>query len=285
MKNIMIRFSCLILAVVIVSGLAVVPTHAADEISYFSTPEQADEAADEVRGFVESESEKSAAKVAAVESEVKAAKGDLREAVQGLLSAQQLGQEGKLAAARSRVAAARSNLKAKEKNAGKVLSAITAVKASTISSMRNQQMGWSEIARELGAARETIAPSIRSLSRETIERNHDLDTRQKKTKDRKSGTMRDLISGISITPGAIGGKGDKVLGLSRVSDKAQLGSNRSRAARSLAALGGRGNTPTASEAASMNTAIAKTRAKLAKMGIHSRADLREKIKEAKAKRR
>ncbi|ACS79298.1 hypothetical protein [Maridesulfovibrio salexigens] len=58
------------------------------------------------------------------------------------------------------------------------------------------------------------------------------------------GTVRDLKSGVSITPGAIGGKGDKSLGLSRVSGKAKLGSKYSHNIKSLSAIGGRGDSMT-----------------------------------------
>ncbi|NDV28334.1 hypothetical protein [Desulfovibrio sp. JC010] len=266
MNNIMIRFLCLlsVLLSLFVSASPALCAAGADETSYFSTPDEADAAAAAARDAAVSESENAAREVAAVESEVKAAKGEVRAALHDLAAAKQRGRTEKLSAARERLEAARTNLDKTEKRAGKAVSAITSVKASTISSMRSQNMSWSEIARELGAAKETLAPAA-SLNRDSTQREPGAGIGKGNSGDRKGGTMRDLVSGISKTPGAVGGKGDIALGLSRVSAKAKSGSKDSRTAESVAALGGRGNAPTEREVASISAAISKARAKLSKM--------------------
>ncbi|WP_421901179.1 hypothetical protein [Maridesulfovibrio sp.] len=267
MKNIMIRFVCPLLVVILFLISSIPYLHAAgatDDISYFSSPEQADAADDEAHDVAVAESEKIAAEVTAVAGEVKAAKGEFREAVLGVVAAERNGREEMFATAQERLSIARTNLDKTERKAARVLATITAVKQSTISSMRSQQMEWGEIARELGVSRDTVDPA-KSVDAKSSRRS---DSGEASGKDgsssKKIGTVRDLVSGISKTPGAIGGKGDKALGLSRVSSKARNGSKNSRSVRDIAANGGRGNAPTTQESALAAINSAKAKARLAK---------------------
>ncbi len=157
MKCTMIRFTALLLfcCLLAVSG----PVHAmepGDDVSYFSSPEQADAAADEVREAVSSEAEKAAGEVAHIEGELKAGRKEVRNALNEVVQAQHTGKPAPLAAATDRLAAARENLDRMQGRANKALAALTGVKLSTIASMRSQNMGPAEITRELGAMPESI---------------------------------------------------------------------------------------------------------------------------------
>ncbi|NDV24628.1 hypothetical protein [Desulfovibrio sp. JC022] len=265
MKSVMTSSLCLLLFVFSVLIFRAGNSYAVDlndDVSYFSTPEEVDAAETEVRDVVASEAAQSAIEVAKIENEIKAGKKEVRNVLKEIVQLQKVEKPELLAAATERLAVVRGKLSTVQKNADETLAKLTGVKQATIASMRAQKMGVTEITRELGAMPESIVVSARvdtitlqpigitpkgSASRSLGPKRSGS---QRGVRSRiGGGTVRDLRSGLSVTPGITGGNADKAIGLSRVSGKAKLGSKESRVAKNLSARGGRGRTPTAKEKA------------------------------------
>jgi len=212
-----------------------------DTKSYFSSPAEADAAAARAYLRAVSESKKAGIELAVIEEEIKSAKKAVRNAADSLAAARRGGSEDGVTEATSRLRSVRDELNEIEIRASKAVVSVTAVKKSTISSMRSQRMGWSEIARELGASKETLSPRSLGNMNSRQERTIEMSSSKGTAYGNRVGTVRDLKSGISKTPGVIGGNGDKSLGLSRISSKARSGVKAVGKTGSRVVLDGRGN--------------------------------------------
>lgn len=238
MKNLTksISFFCFLTACLLavsVNSFAADP----DAKSYFSSPAEADAAAARAYLRAVSESQKAGIELAVIEDGIKSARKAVRDAADSLAAARRDGTEEGVNAARSRLHSVRDELNEMEIRATKTVVSVTAVKRSTISSMRNQRMGWSEIARELGAAKDSLSPRSLGNMNSRQERTGEMSSSKGTAHSNRVGTIRDLKSGISKTPGVIGGIGDKTIGLGRISPKARSSVKTG----STVALEGRGN--------------------------------------------
>ncbi|WP_419784009.1 hypothetical protein [Maridesulfovibrio sp.] len=208
-----------------------------DTKSYFSSPAEADAAAARAYLRAVSESKKAGIELAVIEEEIKSAKKEVRNAASSLAAARRGGSEDGVNEATSRLRSVRDELNEIEIRASKAVVSVTAVKKSTISSMRSQRMGWSEIARELGATKDSLSPRSLGNMNSRQERTGVMSYSRGSVHGNRSGTIRDLKGGVSRVSGVIGAIGDKAIGLSRISSKARS----SVKAGSTVAIEGRGN--------------------------------------------
>ena len=115
----------------------------------------------------------------------------------------------------------------------------------SIASMRAEDMGWGEIALELGVHPSTLGLGHRMQHRARSSMaglgNKHVAAYGKTKQKTKQKTQRNVKSGVAKTPGVAGGKGSKAVGLSRASDKAKSGAKGAKSSKDSSASGGRGN--------------------------------------------
>ncbi|MBI9080568.1 MAG: helix-turn-helix domain-containing protein, partial [Pseudodesulfovibrio sp.] len=211
------------------------------EAPSFENPAQAAKAEALAEAAAEAAAEDNAEAVAAAEAAVSDAQTAVDTAQAALDAAVEAEDAEAEDAAQADLDTALDSLETVQTSADETLANAASVSVDDIASMRAEDMGWGEIAHELGVHPSTIGLGHKTREQAKVSSKGVGQERASVASNAGKATGRNVKSGIASTPGVSGGKGSKGVGLSRASSKAQSGAKGSKSSQSSSASGGRGN--------------------------------------------